>query len=171
MTVSVTMTDTRMGEDGTLWESGTSHDATEAFAKGLVQFGWATASFDATTRYTAARAYVNAANQYQLLDHEGGVIALSEAHPESSTVPTGTATTTVLTGAGEYSHYRCTVAAGNITIYDNTAASGKVLVPTTALVLGSYPVFGAGTNGVLPVTTGVTVVLSGAATVYIGATA
>ena len=100
---------------------------------------------------------------------DGGILSLSEAHPESATVPTGSATTTVLTGTGEYSHYRCTVAAGNITVYDNTAASGKVLVPTTALALGTFPIFGAGHSGVLPVTLGVTVVLSGAATVYIGA--
>ena len=37
MTVSVTMIATRMGEDGDYWESGTSHDATDGFARYLVQ--------------------------------------------------------------------------------------------------------------------------------------
>jgi hypothetical protein len=97
---------------------------------------------------------------------DGAVYALSEVVAEVQA--TASATTTVLTGAGTYSGYRCTVAAGNITVYDNTAASGKVLVPTTALVVGSYPIFGAGHSGRLAVATGVTVVLSGAATVYAG---
>jgi hypothetical protein len=79
-----------------------------------------------------------------------------------------TATTTVLSGAGVYFGYRCTTATGNITVYDNTAASGKVLVPTTALALGSYPIFGAGNPRGLQIATGVTVVLSGAGVVYAG---
>ena len=53
---------------------------------------------------------------------------------------TASATTTVLTGAGEYAGYLCTVAAGNITVYDNTAASGRVIVPLTALVVGAFPI-------------------------------
>ncbi len=97
---------------------------------------------------------------------DGGVVALSEVTPEVLANPT--ATTTVLTGAGVYFGYRCTTAIGNITVYDNTAASGKVLVPTTALALGSYPIFGAGNPRGLQVTTGVTVVLSGAGVVYAG---
>ena len=45
MTVSVTMIATRMGEDGDYWEAGTSHDATDGFARYLVQYGWASATF------------------------------------------------------------------------------------------------------------------------------
>ena len=96
----------------------------------------------------------------------GAVVALSELIPEVLANPT--ATTTVLTGAGAYAGYRCTTAAGNITVYDNTAASGKVLVPTQALTVGAFPIYGAGHNGRVPVATGVTVVLSGAAVVYAG---
>lgn len=96
----------------------------------------------------------------------GAVVALSEVITEVLANPT--ATTTVLTGAGAYAGYRCTTAAGNITVYDNTAASGKVLVPTTALAVGAFPIYGAGHNGRVAVATGVTVVLSGAAVVYAG---
>jgi hypothetical protein len=96
----------------------------------------------------------------------GGVVGLSEVTPEVLANPT--ATTTVLSGAGIYYGYRCTTATGNITVYDNTAASGKVLVPTTALALGSFPIFGAGNPRGLQVATGVTVVLSGAGVVYAG---
>ena len=45
MTVSVTMIATRMGEDGDYWEAGTSHDATDGFARYLVQYGWASGTF------------------------------------------------------------------------------------------------------------------------------
>ena len=96
---------------------------------------------------------------------DGGVVALSEAIGESLANPS--ATTTVLTGPGEYFAYRCTVAAGNITVYDNTSATGKVLVPTTALTVGVFPIFGAGVSRSLEVSLGITVVLSGAATVYV----
>jgi hypothetical protein len=102
----------------------------------------------------------------QITTPDGGIAALSEVVTEVAATPSAGAT--VLTGAGLYAGYRCTVAAGNITVYDNTAASGKVLVPTTALAVGSFPIYGAGTNHRLTVTTGVHVVLSGAATVYVG---
>ena len=98
-----------------------------------------------------------------LVDAAGAITALSEVTAYAAA--TASATTTVLTGAGEYAGYLCTVAAGNITVYDNTAASGLVIVPTTALVVGAFPIFGAGTNGRLALVTGCTVVLSGAATV------
>jgi len=96
----------------------------------------------------------------------GGVVALSEVIPE--VLATASAGSTALTGAGTFAGYRCTTAAGNITVYDNTAASGKVLVPTTALTVGSFPIYGAGHPGRVVVTTGVHVVLSGAAVVYVG---
>jgi len=91
------------------------------------------------------------------------VIALSEVSAYVNLTATGTAHT----GVGEFGGYICTVAAGNITIYDNTSAAGTVLVPTTALVVGSYPIMGAGTNTRLALTTGCHVVLSGAATVNV----
>ena len=78
-----------------------------------------------------------------------------------------TATGTAFTGVCEYAGYYCTVAAGNITVYDNTSAAGTVIVPTTALATGPFPIFGAGTNGKQYLGTGCHVVLSGAATVRI----
>lgn len=96
----------------------------------------------------------------------GTLIGLSEVIPEVLANPT--ATTVVLTGPGTFSGYRCTTAVGNITVYDNTAGSGKVLVPTTALTVGSFPIYGAGHPGRVQVTNGVCIVLSGAAVVYAG---
>lgn len=93
-------------------------------------------------------------------------LTLSEVTPEVLANPT--ATTTVLAVPGVYAGYRCTTAAGNITVYDSLSASGKVLVPTTALALGAFPIFGAGNPRALQVTIGVTVVLSGAGVVYAG---
>jgi hypothetical protein len=106
------------------------------------------------------------ADEPAILTVDGGVVSLSEVTPEVLANPT--ATTTVLAVPGIYTGYRCTTATGNITVYDNTAASGKVLVPTTALALGSFPIFGAGNSRALQVTIGVTVVLSGAGVVYAG---
>lgn len=94
---------------------------------------------------------------------DGGILSLSEVSPYVTRTSTGTA----FTGACEFAGYVCTVAAGNITVYDNTAASGTVIVPTTALTVGAFPVFGAGTNGKMALTTGCHVVLSGAATVNV----
>jgi hypothetical protein len=96
---------------------------------------------------------------------EGGdsIFALSEVTPYVNLTATGTA----FTGACEFAGYVCTVAAGNITVYDNTSAAGTVIVPTTALVVGAFPIFGAGTNGKMALTTGCHVVLSGAATVNV----
>jgi hypothetical protein len=98
-----------------------------------------------------------------LVGPDGGLMALSEV----SAYVTRTTTGTAHTGAGEFAGYICTVAAGNITVYDNTSAAGTVIVPTTALVVGAFPIFGAGTNGKLALTTGCHVVLSGAATVNV----
>jgi hypothetical protein len=94
---------------------------------------------------------------------DDSIIAVSEVTAYVTRTTTGTAHT----GAGEFAGYICTVAAGNITIYDNTSAAGTVIVPTTALVVGAFPIFGAGTNGKLALTTGCHVVLSGAATVNV----
>jgi hypothetical protein len=98
-----------------------------------------------------------------LVDQDDAVFALSEVTAYVTRTTTGTAHT----GAGEFAGYICTVAAGNITAYDNTSAAGTVIVPTTALVVGAFPIFGAGTNGKLALTTGCHVVLSGAATVNV----
>ena len=91
------------------------------------------------------------------------IIALSEVTDYVNLTATGTA----FTGACEFAGYVCTVAAGNITVYDNTSAAGTVIVPTTALAVGAFPIFGAGTNGKMTLTTGCHVVLSGAATVNV----
>lgn len=68
---------------------------------------------------------------------------------------TASGTTVVKTGAGQLHTVFCGTATGNITIYDNTAASGTVILAACALVAGSNPFdcsFG----------TGCTIVLSGA---------
>lgn len=96
-----------------------------------------------------------------LVDGGGNVFAVSEVTPFVNKTATGL----VFTGACEFAGYVCTVAAGNITVYDNTSAAGTVIVPTTALVVGAFPIFGAGTNGKMALATGCYVVLSGAATV------
>lgn len=71
---------------------------------------------------------------------------------------TASATTVVKTGAGQLYGYICGTATGNITIYDNTAASGTVILATSALVVGKTT-FACGFN------TGLTIVLSGAGVV------
>ena len=88
-------------------------------------------------------------------------MALSEV----TSYVTLTATGTAFTGACELAGWYCSVAAGTITIYDNTSATGTPIVPATALVAGPMPIFGAGTTGKLALTAGCHVVLSGAATV------
>lgn len=94
---------------------------------------------------------------------DGSLLSISEVTAYVTRTTTGTA----FTGACEFAGYVCTVAAGNITVYDNTSAAGTVIVPTTALAVGAFPIFGAGTNGKMALTTGCHVVLSGAATVNV----
>lgn len=98
-----------------------------------------------------------------IIDGDGALSALTEVTDYVNLTATGTA----FSGACEFAGYVCTVAAGNITVYDNTSAAGTVIVPTTALVVGAFPIFGAGTNGKMALTTGCHVVLSGAATVNV----
>lgn len=100
-----------------------------------------------------------------LVGQDEGVYALSEVSPYVAA--TASAGATLVTGACELAGYICTTAAGNITIYDNTSAAGTVILPTTALVVGSFPIMGAGTNTRLALTTGCHVVLSGAAAVNV----
>jgi len=73
---------------------------------------------------------------------------------------TASGTTVVKTGAGQLYGFYVGTAAGNITIYDNTAGSGTVIVATSAVPA-------AGSVVLLPISfgTGLTVVLSGAAVV------
>ena len=98
-----------------------------------------------------------------ILSSAGALVAVSEATPYVTLTATGTA----FTGACELAGWYCSVAAGNITIYDATSATGTPIVPATALVVGPLPIFGAGTTGKLALTTGCHVVLSGAATVRV----
>lgn len=98
-----------------------------------------------------------------LVGPDSSLLALSEVSAYVNLTATGTA----FTGACEYAGYVCTIAAGNITVYDNTSAAGTVIVPATALVVGAFPIFGAGTNGKMALVTGCHVVLSGAATVNV----
>ena len=85
-------------------------------------------------------------------------MSVTEATPYVSITATGT----VVSGACELAGYDCTVAAGNITIYDGTSTSGTVIVSTTALSVGrvefAYK---------RALTVGCHVVLSGAATVNV----
>src|SRR5665213_1707575 len=50
---------------------------------------------------------------------------------------TASATTVVKTGAGQLHSVICGTATGNITIYDNTAASGTKIIDVYALVAGT----------------------------------
>jgi len=86
------------------------------------------------------------------------IVTLVEVTPYVNLTATGTA----FTGACELAGYDCTVAAGNITIYDNTSAAGTVIVPTTALSVGRTEF-----TWKRALTTGCHVVLSGAATVNV----
>lgn len=63
---------------------------------------------------------------------DGALMPINSVSSEVSLSASGVART----GAGRLLHIDCTVAAGNITVYDNTAASGLVVVPTMALVVG-----------------------------------
>lgn len=68
---------------------------------------------------------------------------------------TASSTTVVKTGSGQFRGWYCGTATGNITIYDNTAASGTVIVAASALVVGF-------TELLVGFNTGLTIVLSGA---------
>jgi hypothetical protein len=133
--------------------------ATEA---ALVARGAASYDLDGdASNLTDAKIRTDSSGGASLVDGGGNVFAVSEVTPFVNKTATGL----VFTGACEFAGYVCTVAAGNITVYDNTSAAGTVIVPTTALVVGAFPIFGAGTNGKMALATGCYVVLSGAATV------
>lgn len=68
---------------------------------------------------------------------------------------TASGTTVVKTGAGQLHLVICGTATGNITIYDNTAASGTKILDACALAVGT-------TSWDISFGTGLTVVLSGA---------
>lgn len=117
---------------------------------------YAFTSGDSEARWNGA-----ASGVLSMMGPDGSMYALGEASP----VVTLTATGTAFTGACEFGGYYCRVAAGNITIYDNTSATGTPIVPTTALAVGPFPWMGAGTTQRRVNTTGLHVVLSGLATV------
>lgn len=64
MTVSVTMTQTRLGEDGTLWLSGTAHDATDDFGRYLITYNYATGTLPATPASAPAMLLVSGGVEY-----------------------------------------------------------------------------------------------------------
>lgn len=90
---------------------------------------------------------------------DGSYVAMSATGtPWTAKVLTGSGNTTVKTGAGQLFGFFCGTATGNITLYDNTAASGTKILDTCALVAGLNQ---------LPVAfgTGLTATLSGAGVV------
>lgn len=100
---------------------------------------------------------------------DGGVMRVTspQSYPsmsvtEATPYVTRTSTGTAVSGACELAGYDCTVAAGNITIYDGTSTSGTVIVPTTALAVGRVEF-----AWKRALTVGCHVVLSGAATVNV----
>jgi hypothetical protein len=68
---------------------------------------------------------------------------------------TASATTVVKTGAGQLNAVLVATATGNLTLYDNTAASGTVILNASAMLVGSL-VFN------VAFSVGLTAVLSGA---------
>lgn len=131
-----------------------------------LRYYWDTVGQTLKTLGGLSAAQVAGLNAGNLVDAQGGVLALSEPVEEVLVPPS--ATTQILTGPGEYFHYNCIVAAGDITIFDSTESSGKLLVPTTALVAGKHLYFGPGVARSVPVVNGIRVVLSGPAEVYVG---
>lgn len=63
---------------------------------------------------------------------DGDLLPLESVGSRVSLAASGVAKT----GAARLMYIDCTVAAGNITVYDNTAASGTVVIPTVALFQG-----------------------------------
>ena len=73
---------------------------------------------------------------------------------------TASGNTLVKTGPGQLYGFFCGTATGNITIYDNTAASGTVILATCTLVAGFNPLpcsFGTGLETTLSSTGTVTI--------------
>lgn len=106
---------------------------------------------------------------YGQSDGAGGYASLIEPYALSELTPyvTLAASGIAFTGACELAGWYCSVAAGNITVYDALSATGTPIVPATTLAAGPMPIFGAGTTGKLALTTGCYVVLSDAATVRV----
>lgn len=97
-------------------------------------------------------------NSSSLINSSGEIFALVESTPYVQRTTTGT----VFTGPCELAGFDCIVAAGTITIYDNTSAAGNIVVPTTTLSVGRTEF-----QFKRRLLTGCHVVLSGAATVNI----
>lgn len=97
----------------------------------------------------------------------GGARAYFSAPNEAYSYVTLTGSATAFAGPCEIVGWYCSVAAGNITIYDALSATGTPIVPATALVAGPMPILGPSTVDRIRFDTGCHVVLSGAATVRI----
>jgi hypothetical protein len=78
MTVQVTMLQTRLGEDGTLWTTGQSYSATDAFARLLVSSNLATATFPAVAQSALTAVQVQAVQA--LIDGGGTDVSFTRAH-------------------------------------------------------------------------------------------
>jgi hypothetical protein len=98
-----------------------------------------------------------------LVAGDSSVYALSEV---SAYVPLA-ASGIAFTGRCEFGGWYCTVAGGNITVYDGISAAGHLVVPTQALAVGPRPVMGVGTNGKLLLLDGCYVVLTGTPSVNV----
>ena len=169
MTIRVTITKPGVTDGyGLPMVVGTTYTVDDAFGLALISQGRASDT-DGFLEEPINAPFVDVADPVglspdgQYLVSRDQAFALSEVTDYVNLTATGTA----FAGACEFAGYVCTVAAGNITVYDNTSAAGTVIVPTTALALGAFPIFGAGTNGKMALTTGCHVVLSGAATVNV----
>ncbi len=76
MTVSVTMLQTRRGEDGSLWTAGTQHDATDAFAAVLITANLATGTLPRTPSSAPLRpVYDTAGNLIGAVDAAGNLLS------------------------------------------------------------------------------------------------
>jgi hypothetical protein len=168
MSTPVVMVEQVLGEDGKPWRIGGTYFASDSYASYLIGRGDAYAADGSlpdvgltAAEIAATKALVSGAGTY--VNSDGALYGLSETTPYVTLTATGTA----FSGSCEMAGWYCSVAAGNITIYDALSATGTPIVPATALVAGPMPIFGAGTTGKLVLNTGCHVVLSGAATVRV----
>jgi hypothetical protein len=123
----IQMTTSRFGASGLLYAAGTQYDVPDALAFSWIGSGVA----------VPATALVREAVQDtgpRLLDDGGNLRALVEV---TDTAAVLTASGTAFTGPCEYAGYNVSVlSSGTLTVYDNTAASGKVIDGPITLTLG-----------------------------------
>lgn len=164
-TTTVVMLADAIGEDGTIWRKGNTYTATLEFADALVLRDLANTPDGWLLGWTGLR-YDDAGNP--MIVGAGGVrYALSEIVGAADAI---TSSGTVQSGAGYFRGLALTAISGTpqtATVYDNTAASGKVLAVYTLTALGAYlwdgdwATPGLGAGGRVAVTTGVYVAFSG----------